>query len=90
MNAQFLEHLERANQGIREAGTFKTERVIDTSQGTLVKLSDGKELLNMCANNYLGLAQHPEVQEAAAKGLQRWGYGMASERKRSIKNSKVD
>jgi len=80
MNAQFLEHLERANQGIREAGTFKTERVIDTSQGTLVKLSDGKELLNMCANNYLGLAQHPEVQEAAARGLQRWGYGMASVR----------
>ena len=80
MNAQFLEYLEQANQGMKQAGTFKTERVIDTMQGTLVKLADGKELLNMCANNYLGLAQHPAVQAAAERGLQRWGYGMASVR----------
>jgi len=80
MNAQFLEYLEQANQGMKQAGTFKTERVIDTMQGTLVKLADGKELLNMCANNYLGLAQHPAVQAAAERGLQRWGYGLASVR----------
>jgi glycine C-acetyltransferase len=80
MNTQFLEHLEQANQAMKLAGTFKTERVIDTTQGTLVKLADGKELLNMCANNYLGLAQHPAVQAAAERGLQRWGYGMASVR----------
>ena len=80
MNAQFLEYLEQENQGMKQAGTFKTERVIDTMQGTLVKLADGKELLNMCANNYLGLAQHPAVQAAAERGLQRWGYGMASVR----------
>lgn len=80
MNAQFLEHLEQANHAMKQAGTFKTERVIDTTQGTLVKLADGKELLNMCANNYLGLAQHPAVQAAAERGLQRWGYGMASVR----------
>lgn len=80
MKTQFLEHLEQANQAMKLAGTFKTERVIDTTQGTLVKLADGKELLNMCANNYLGLAQHPAVQAAAERGLQRWGYGMASVR----------
>lgn len=80
MNAQFLEHLANANQSMREAGTFKRERVIDSAQGTLVTLSDGKEYLNLCANNYLGLAQHPSVRKAADDGLARWGYGMASVR----------
>ena len=80
MNAQFLEHLATANQSMREAGTFKRERVIDSAQGTLVTLSDGKEYLNLCANNYLGLAQHPSVRQAADDGLARWGYGMASVR----------
>ena len=80
MNALFLEHLAATNQSIREAGTFKTERVIDSSQGTLVTLADGRELLNMCANNYLGLAQHPRVRQAANEALVRWGYGLASVR----------
>jgi len=80
MNAQFLEHLANANQSMREAGTFKRERIIDSAQGTLVTLSDGKEYLNLCANNYLGLAQHPSVRQAADDGLARWGYGMASVR----------
>lgn len=80
MNAQFLEHLATANQSMREAGTFKRERVIDSAQGTLVTLADGKEYLNLCANNYLGLAQHPSVRQAADDGLARWGYGMASVR----------
>ena len=65
---------------MREAGTFKRERVIDSAQGTLVTLADGKEYLNLCANNYLGLAQHPSVRQAADDGLARWGYGMASVR----------
>ena len=81
MNAQFLEYLEQANQGMKQAGTFKTERVIDTMQGTLVKLADGKELLNMCANNYLGLAQHPAVQAAVWRR-----FDLFVARKRSIKN----
>jgi glycine C-acetyltransferase len=80
MNAQFLEQLALSNQAMRDAGTFKSERIIDSSQGTQVRLSDGRELLNMCANNYLGLAQHPSVQQAAEDGLQRWGYGLASVR----------
>ncbi len=80
MNTQFLEHVSAANQAMRDAGTFKTERVIDSAQGTMVRLSDGDELLNLCANNYLGLAQHPEVRQAADEALDRWGYGMASVR----------
>jgi len=80
MNPRFLEHLAANNQSMRDAGTFKTERIIDSAQGALVTLGDGRQLLNMCANNYLGLAQHPSVQEAADKALDRWGYGMASVR----------
>jgi glycine C-acetyltransferase len=80
MNAKFLDHLAAANQSMREAGTFKNERIIDSAQGTMVRLADGKEYLNLCANNYLGLAQHPSVRQAADDALARWGYGMASVR----------
>ena len=80
MNATFLEHLASGTETMREAGTYKTERIIDSSQGTSVRLGDGTELLNMCANNYLGLAQHASVRQAAEEALQRWGYGMASVR----------
>ncbi len=66
--------------GIRKAGTWKEERMIDSPQGTKVRLEDGREVLIFCANNYLGLAQHPEVLEAAHAALDRWGYGMASVR----------
>jgi glycine C-acetyltransferase len=67
-------------QGIRDAGTWKEERLIDSPQGTRVRLEDGREVLIFCANNYLGLAQHPEVTAAAHEALDRWGYGMASVR----------
>jgi glycine C-acetyltransferase len=67
-------------QDIRQAGTYKSERVIVTPQGSTIRVSDGKPVLNLCANNYLGLAQHPEVREAARAALDRWGYGMASVR----------
>jgi glycine C-acetyltransferase len=80
MKAQFLDHVAQANRSMREAGTFKVERVIGSAQGAMVKLADGRELLNMCANNYLGLAQHPSVQQAASDALKHWGYGMASVR----------
>ncbi len=65
---------------IRAAGTYKDERVIVTPQGTMVRVADGKPVLNLCANNYLGLAQHPAVREAARAALDRWGYGCASVR----------
>jgi len=80
MNVQFLEHIALANRSMQDAGTFKRERIIDSAQGTMVKLSDGKEYLNLCANNYLGLAQDPQVRQAADDALGRWGYGMASVR----------
>jgi len=65
---------------LKKDGLFKTERVISTPQGTYVSLGDGKKLLNMCANNYLGLAQHPEINKASKEALATWGYGMASVR----------
>src|SRR5213594_2681217 len=65
---------------IRAAGTYKRERVIITPQGTMIRVSDGKPVLNLCANNYLGLAQHPAVAAAAKAALDEWGYGCASVR----------
>jgi len=65
---------------VRAAGTYKSERVIVTPQGSTVRVADGRPVLNLCANNYLGLAQHPAVREAARAALDRWGYGMASVR----------
>jgi glycine C-acetyltransferase len=64
----------------RRAGTFKTELVMTTPQGAHVDVTGRGELLNMCANNYLGLASHPAIVEAAHEALDRWGYGMASVR----------
>ena len=65
---------------IRAAGTYKNERVIVTPQGTTIRVADGKPVLNLCANNYLGLAQHPAVAAAAKKAVDQWGYGCASVR----------
>src|ERR1043166_8880173 len=80
MNASFRNHLSHQLEEIRNAGTYKRERVIMTPQGTTIRVSDGKPVLNLCANNYLGLAQHPAVSAAAKSALDEWGYGMASVR----------
>ncbi len=80
MNPTYQAHLEAQLQQIRAAGTFKNERVISTPQGALIRVADGKPVLNFCANNYLGLAQHPEVAAAAKEAIDRWGYGLASVR----------
>jgi glycine C-acetyltransferase len=80
MHAQFKEYLQKQLAGIQSAGTYKSERVIVTPQGTAVRVADGEPVLNLCANNYLGLAQHPAVAAAAKEALDRWGYGMASVR----------
>ncbi|MFZ9200930.1 MAG: glycine C-acetyltransferase [Opitutales bacterium] len=65
---------------IRSAGLFKQERLIAGAQGARVTLKDGRTVINLCANNYLGLADDPRVKAAAAKSLEKWGYGMASVR----------
>ena len=80
MSDRFLEHVRSQLSDIRNAGTYKAERFIGTPQGVRIKMQDGRQVLNLCANNYLGLAQHPEVREAAHEALNRWGYGLASVR----------
>jgi glycine C-acetyltransferase len=71
--------LQEKLDGIRAAGTWKDERVIQSPQGARIRVG-GREVLNFCANNYLGLASHPRVLDAARRALDRWGYGMASVR----------
>jgi glycine C-acetyltransferase len=80
MNPAFQEHLSSQLEAIRAAGTYKHERVLSTPQGTLVRANGGGHVLNLCANNYLGLAQHPKVRQAAHEALEQWGYGLASVR----------
>lgn len=79
MNNQFQDHIARRLDDIQSAGLFKSERLIQTPQNAHVNV-DEKPVLNLCANNYLGLAQHPDVNAAAQQGLTEWGYGMASVR----------
>ena len=65
---------------IEEDGLYKTERIIETPQGVKIKTINGDDVLNFCANNYLGLANHPELIHAAKQGLENYGYGLASVR----------
>ncbi|HVC01706.1 MAG TPA: glycine C-acetyltransferase [Steroidobacteraceae bacterium] len=80
MSSEFLDRLRHEADGLEAAGLLKRERVIDSAQGPVVRLADGRELINFCANNYLGLAAHPAVIEAAHHALDRYGYGIASVR----------
>src|ERR1043165_7545018 len=80
MLGDFQQHLQQQLTDIQAAGTYKRERVIVTPQGTTIRVADGKPVLNLCANNYLGLAQHPAVAAAAKEAVDKWGYGMASVR----------
>lgn len=80
MTPQFGEHLSTTLASIEADGLYKTERVIGSAQGTEVQLEDGRTVLNFCANNYLGLGNHPQLVEAAHAALDRWGYGAASVR----------
>ncbi len=76
----YFDHIARELDGIRAAGLWKSERPIGSPQDARVRLADGREVINMCANNYLGLGNHPEVVAAAHAALDRWGYGCASVR----------
>ena len=80
MYGRFQQHVASVLDEIRESGLYKAERVITTPQDARIRVGDGQPVLNMCANNYLGLAEHPEVIEAAHEGLERWGYGLSSVR----------
>jgi len=80
MDGQFKEHLAAELDGIKAAGLYKTEREIITAQGARVGVKGSSEVLNLCANNYLGLSQHSAVRAAAKVGLDNWGYGLASVR----------
>ena len=80
MSAQLIKNLQDQLSSIHDAGTFKAERVICTSQGAKIQVKDQPPVLNMCANNYLGLSAHPDVIRAAHDALDRWGYGLSSVR----------
>jgi glycine C-acetyltransferase len=79
MNASFIDRLRADLNAVREQGLYKPERVLTTPQSGVVRTGD-REVINLCANNYLGLANHPSVREAAHRALDRFGYGMASVR----------
>lgn len=73
-------HFEATLTEIRDAGLFKSERVIESPQEAHITVNGGHEVLNMCANNYLGLSDHPEIVAAAKRGLDEWGFGLSSVR----------
>ena len=79
MYGEFKNHLERQLDDIEQQGLTKSERILQSAQGKSVRV-ENRQVLNLCANNYLGLAQHPDVIAAAKAGLDRWGYGLASVR----------
>ena len=80
MTQAFIDHLSQELDGLSEAGLFKSERVITTPQAGTVGLANGREVINLCANNYLGLSDHPDLVAAAQAALDRYGYGMSSVR----------
>ncbi|MEE4260132.1 MAG: glycine C-acetyltransferase [Bacteroidales bacterium] len=80
MYGKFKDHLSKEIKDIKEAGLYKNERIIVSPQKAEIKLDSGQEVLNFCANNYLGLSNHPELIKAANEALDSHGYGMSSVR----------
>lgn len=80
MYGKIKEYLQNELQDIKEAGLYKTERIITTSQDAVIKISTGEEVINFCANNYLGLSNNPEVIQAAKNAMDTHGFGMSSVR----------
>ena len=80
LNQKFTQYLEQELDSLKSAGFYKPERIITSRQSGEIEISNGDKVLNFCANNYLGLADHPELIRAAKAGLDRYGYGMASVR----------
>ncbi len=80
MNSVYSQHLQQLLSEVETAGLYKRERIITTPQSACVAVTSGQKVLNFCANNYLGLADHPELIAAARGSFDRWGYGLASVR----------
>jgi len=80
MFGRMQSHLEAQLNEIRQAGLYKSERILASPQGSHVAVAQGRQVLNLCANNYLGLAQHPAIIAAGHRALDEWGYGLASVR----------
>ena len=80
MYSPLKSHLKEEISKIHSEGLLKTEHALGSAQGAWIHFSDGSKLLNLCSNNYLGLANHPEMISAAKRALDEWGYGMASVR----------
>ena len=80
MYGKIQQHLQKELQEIKEAGLYKSERIITTSQDAVIKINTGEEVINFCANNYLGLSNNPEVIKAAKEAMDSHGFGMSSVR----------
>jgi len=80
MYGNIKDHLKTQLADIQDAGLFKSERIITTPQEAHIQVGDGQQVLNVCANNYLGLSDHSEIVKAAHEGLDRWGFGLSSVR----------
>lgn len=80
MYGKIKEHLQQELQEIKDNGLFKKERIITSAQDAVIKISTGEEVINFCANNYLGLSSHPEVVQAAKDAMDTHGFGMSSVR----------
>ncbi len=80
MNREFLQRLAQDTEKLREQGLYKVEREIASPQQAVVQVAGGPQVINLCANNYLGLANHPAIREAAHRAIDEYGYGMASVR----------
>ncbi len=79
-SSKIKKHLQEELKSIKEEGLYKEERIITSPQGAVIQISSGQEVINFCANNYLGLSSHPDVVEAAKKTLDERGFGMSSVR----------
>ena len=80
MYGKIKEHLLQELEAIKKAGLYKSERIITSSQDAVIRISTGEEVINFCANNYLGLSNNPEVIQAAKDTLESHGFGMSSVR----------
>src|SRR5687768_2470087 len=78
-DTRMIEHLRTQIAGLKNSGLYKSERVLQSPQNAAIKVG-GREVINFCANNYLGLANHPAIVEAAHEGLRTYGYGLSSVR----------